>query len=52
MSRKTPKLMLTGGVVACGLGGWHSHPSPPIISIKAGTATCYDDRDDSIVPRE
>jgi quercetin dioxygenase-like cupin family protein len=24
-------------------GGWHSHPGPSIIAVKAGTATFYDD---------
>ena len=24
-------------------GGWHSHPGPSIIAVKAGTATLYDD---------
>jgi quercetin dioxygenase-like cupin family protein len=28
-----------------GHGGWHSHPGPSIISVKAGTATFYDDCD-------
>jgi len=26
-----------------GHGGWHSHPGPSIISVRAGTATFYDD---------
>ena len=29
-----------------GHGGWHSHPGPSIISVKAGTATFYDECDD------
>ena len=29
-----------------GHGGWHSHPGPSIISVKAGTATLYDECDD------
>ena len=32
-------------------GGWHSHPGPSIIAVKAGTATFYDDCDDPIAPR-
>ena len=31
-----------------GHGGWHSPPGPSIISVKAGTATFYDDCDDFI----
>ena len=31
-----------------GHGGWHSHPGPSIITVKAGTATFYDDCDDFI----
>jgi quercetin dioxygenase-like cupin family protein len=31
-------------------GGWHSHPGPSIISVKAGTATFYDACDDLAVP--
>jgi quercetin dioxygenase-like cupin family protein len=33
-----------------GHGGWHSHPGPSIISVKAGTATFYDDCDDAETP--
>jgi quercetin dioxygenase-like cupin family protein len=29
-----------------GHGGWHSHPGPSFICVKAGTATFYDDCDD------
>jgi quercetin dioxygenase-like cupin family protein len=32
-------------IVPGGHGGWHSHPGPSIISVKAGTATFYDDCD-------
>jgi quercetin dioxygenase-like cupin family protein len=35
-------------IVPGGHGGWHSHPGPSIISVKAGTATFYDDCDDFI----
>jgi quercetin dioxygenase-like cupin family protein len=28
-----------------GHGGWHSHPGPSIITVKAGTATFYDECD-------
>jgi len=27
-------------------GGWHSHPGPSIIAVRAGTATFYDDCED------
>ena len=30
-------------IVPGGHGGWHSHPGPSIISVKAGTATFYDE---------
>jgi quercetin dioxygenase-like cupin family protein len=30
-------------IVPGGHGGWHSHPGPSIICVKAGTATFYDD---------
>jgi quercetin dioxygenase-like cupin family protein len=33
-------------IVPGGHGGWHSHPGPSIISVKAGTATFYDECDD------
>jgi quercetin dioxygenase-like cupin family protein len=33
-------------------GGWHSHPGPSIIAVKAGTATFYDDCDDFLVPHD
>src|SRR5262249_27569930 len=29
-------------------GGWHSHPGPSIIAVRAGTATFYDECDDFI----
>ena len=29
-----------------GDGGWHSHPGPSIISVRAGTATFYDECND------
>ena len=29
-----------------GHGGWHSHPGPSVIAVKAGTATFYDECDD------
>jgi quercetin dioxygenase-like cupin family protein len=29
-----------------GHGGWHSHPGPSIITVRAGTATFYDECDD------
>lgn len=29
-----------------GHGGWHSHPGPSFICVKAGTATFYDECDD------
>jgi quercetin dioxygenase-like cupin family protein len=32
-------------------GGWHSHPGPSIIAVKAGTATFYDDCVDFIPQR-
>ena len=35
-------------IVPGGHGGWHSHPGPSIITVKAGTATFYDDCDDFI----
>ena len=35
-------------IVPGGHGGWHSHPGPSIISVKAGTATFYDDCDDFV----
>ena len=31
-------------------GGWHSHPGPSFISVKAGTATLYDDCIDPTIP--
>jgi quercetin dioxygenase-like cupin family protein len=31
-----------------GHGGWHSHPGPSIIAVKAGTATFYDDCNDFV----
>ena len=30
-------------IVPGGHGGWHSHPGPSIINVKAGTATFYDE---------
>jgi quercetin dioxygenase-like cupin family protein len=33
-------------IVPGGHGGWHSHPGPSIITVKAGTATFYDECDD------
>jgi quercetin dioxygenase-like cupin family protein len=30
-------------IVPGGHGGWHSHPGPSIVTIKAGVATFYDD---------
>ena len=35
-------------IVPGGHGGWHSHPGPSIISVKAGTATFYDECDDFV----
>ncbi len=29
-----------------GHGGWHSHPGPSVIAVRAGTATFYDECDD------
>ena len=29
-----------------GNGGWHSHPGPSVIAVRAGTATFYDGCDD------
>ena len=29
-----------------GHGGWHSHPGPSFITVRAGTATFYDECDD------
>jgi quercetin dioxygenase-like cupin family protein len=29
-------------------GGWHSHPGPSIIAVRAGTATFYDECDDFV----
>jgi quercetin dioxygenase-like cupin family protein len=34
-----------------GHGGWHSHPGPSIITVKAGEASFYDDCDKPIVRR-
>ena len=31
-----------------GHGGWHSHPGPSIIAVRAGTATFYDDCNDFV----
>jgi quercetin dioxygenase-like cupin family protein len=42
------KITITPG----GHGGWHSHRGPSIITVKAGTATFYDDCDNPIIPRE
>ena len=36
-------------IVPGGHSGWHSHPGPSIISVKAGTLTLYDDCDDFLV---
>lgn len=33
-----------------GFSGWHSHPGPSIIAVKAGTATFYDDCDGAETP--
>jgi quercetin dioxygenase-like cupin family protein len=33
-----------------GQGGWHSHPGPSIICVKAGEATFYDDCDGATTP--
>ena len=33
-----------------GYSGWHSHPGPSIIAVKAGTATFYDDCDGAETP--
>src|SRR5262249_53709519 len=33
-------------IVPGGHGGWHSHPGPSIISVRAGTATFYDECDE------
>jgi quercetin dioxygenase-like cupin family protein len=33
-------------IVPGGHGGWHSHPGPSIITVKAGTATFYDECND------
>jgi quercetin dioxygenase-like cupin family protein len=35
-------------IVPGGNGGWHSHPGPSIIAVKAGTATFYDECDDFV----
>jgi quercetin dioxygenase-like cupin family protein len=35
-------------IVPGGHGGWHSHPGPSIITVKAGTATFYDECDDFV----
>jgi quercetin dioxygenase-like cupin family protein len=35
-------------IVPGGHGGWHTHPGPSIISVKAGTATFYDECDDFV----
>ena len=35
-------------IVPGGHGGWHSHPGPSIITVRAGTATFYDECDDFI----
>ena len=33
-----------------GHSGWHTHPGPSIVSVKAGTATVYDGDDPSCAP--
>ena len=33
-----------------GYSGWHSHPGPSILSVKAGTLTLYDDCIDPTIP--
>src|SRR5262245_50828934 len=33
-----------------GYSGWHTHPGPSIVSVKAGTATVYDGDDPSCTP--
>jgi len=33
-------------IVPGGHGGWHSHPGPSFICVRAGTATFYDECDD------
>jgi quercetin dioxygenase-like cupin family protein len=35
-------------IVPGGHGGWHSHPGPSIITVKAGTATFYDECNDFV----
>jgi quercetin dioxygenase-like cupin family protein len=37
-------------IIPGGHGGWHSHPGPSIISVKAGEATFYDDCDGAETP--
>lgn len=37
-------------ITSGGNSGWHSHPGPSIISVKAGTLTLYDDCDDFLTP--
>ncbi|MGI8980659.1 MAG: cupin domain-containing protein [Pirellulaceae bacterium] len=37
-------------IVPGGYSGWHSHPGPSIISVKAGTATFYDECDGAVTP--
>ena len=37
-------------IVPGGHGGWHSHPGPSVIAVKAGTATFYDDCDRALTP--
>jgi quercetin dioxygenase-like cupin family protein len=39
-------------IVPGGHSGWHSHPGPSIISVKAGTLTLYDDCDDFLTPHD
>ncbi len=33
-----------------GYSGWHTHPGPSIVSVKAGTATVYDGNDPNCTP--
>ena len=33
-----------------GYSGWHTHPGPSIVSVKAGTATVYDGDDPNCTP--
>lgn len=48
----TDVYVVTNTVAPGGYSGWHTHPGPSIVLVKAGTATVYDGDDPGCTPMQ